>query len=106
MTSDGSAAHTERLCALDSLRAIMMLLGIVLHTIVSYLSISLGAAWSFPNQLQTVTLTAILGIAKTSRGPTSISAGNAGMLSVGTAAVNKDWRYARAGIHDKLDAEA
>ena len=38
--------RTERLHALDSLRAIMMLLGLVLHSAVSYGAIDYGEAWS------------------------------------------------------------
>jgi len=38
--------RTERLHALDSLRAIMMLLGLVLHSAISYGQIDFGSAWS------------------------------------------------------------
>lgn len=38
--------RTERLHALDSLRAIMMMLGLVLHSAVTYGDLDLGSAWS------------------------------------------------------------
>ncbi|MCP3982288.1 MAG: acyltransferase family protein [bacterium] len=38
--------RTERLHALDSLRAIMMLLGLVLHSAISYTTLEHGDAWS------------------------------------------------------------
>ena len=37
---------TERIHALDSLRAIMMLLGVVLHTAITYSKIDYSGAWS------------------------------------------------------------
>jgi peptidoglycan/LPS O-acetylase OafA/YrhL len=42
----GAPGRTERLHALDALRAIMMLLGLVLHSAISYCVIDLGSAWS------------------------------------------------------------
>ncbi len=54
MTLDATVANTDRLYALDSLRATMMLLGIVLHTVISYLPISLGPAWSYQDESQTI----------------------------------------------------
>ncbi|WP_191322041.1 hypothetical protein [Algoriphagus aquimarinus] len=40
-----SASKTERLHSLDSLRAIMMMLGIVLHSVITYDTIAHGAEW-------------------------------------------------------------
>ncbi len=54
MTLDARVANTERLYALDSLRATMMLLGIVLHTVISYLPISLGPAWGYQDESQSI----------------------------------------------------
>ncbi len=46
---------TERLHALDSLRAIMMLLGIVLHSVITYIGGEPFAAWPIrdPNNFNT-----------------------------------------------------
>jgi len=41
-----SSQRTERLHALDSLRAVMMLLGLVLHSAISYGGIDYGEAWA------------------------------------------------------------
>lgn len=45
--SPNATPSQERLHALDGLRAVMMLLGLVLHTLCSYTSVSLGAAWPY-----------------------------------------------------------
>ncbi|MBT4099962.1 MAG: hypothetical protein HOM68_02150 [Gemmatimonadetes bacterium] len=42
----GATPRTERLHALDSLRAVMMMLGLVLHSAVTYTDSDLGSAWS------------------------------------------------------------
>lgn len=47
------AAH-GRMHALDGLRATMMLLGLVLHTAVSYTVIDLGAAWGYKDTATTL----------------------------------------------------
>jgi len=42
-----SVSNNDRLYALDSLRALMLLLGIVLHTVLSYSSLGGAGAWPF-----------------------------------------------------------
>lgn len=44
---------TERIHALDSLRAIMMLLGLVLHTVITYGTINYGDSWGLKDPLST-----------------------------------------------------
>jgi glucan biosynthesis protein C len=45
-----AASPVPRLHALDGLRAAMMLLGLVLHSAASYVTITLGAAWPFQDR--------------------------------------------------------
>jgi len=45
--------RTERLHALDSLRAVMMLLGLVLHSAINYAVVDVGAAWPFKDRQST-----------------------------------------------------
>ncbi len=52
--TDRSIASHGRMHALDGLRATMMLLGLVLHTAVSYTTVSLGAAWPYDDPATTV----------------------------------------------------
>ncbi len=51
-----------RLYSLDALRATMMLLGIVLHTVVSYVPIEIGPAWPFQDTDQTIWALVALGL--------------------------------------------
>jgi peptidoglycan/LPS O-acetylase OafA/YrhL len=52
MDPTNPASH-GRLHALDGLRAVMLLLGLVLHTFVSYQVVSVGAAWPYKDALTT-----------------------------------------------------
>jgi peptidoglycan/LPS O-acetylase OafA/YrhL len=52
MDPTNPASH-GRLHALDGLRAVMLLLGLVLHTFVSYQVVSAGAAWPYKDALTT-----------------------------------------------------
>ena len=46
-------ARTQRLHALDSLRAVMMLLGLVLHSAINYAVVDVGEAWPFKDRAST-----------------------------------------------------
>jgi glucan biosynthesis protein C len=52
MTPTVPASH-GRLHALDGLRAVMLLLGLVLHTLISYGTLSVGASWPYKDTLTT-----------------------------------------------------
>jgi len=51
-----------RLYSLDALRATMMLLGVVLHTVISYVPIKLGDVWPFQDPDQTIWALVILSL--------------------------------------------
>ncbi|NCQ58035.1 MAG: 2,3,4,5-tetrahydropyridine-2,6-carboxylate N-succinyltransferase, partial [Flavobacteriales bacterium] len=48
-----NSQKTERLHALDSLRAIMMMLGIVLHSSNTYVVADYGASWPLKDPIST-----------------------------------------------------
>jgi glucan biosynthesis protein C len=59
----------KRLHALDGLRAAMMLLGIVLHSVVSYTVVDLGAAWPYGDQSTSASADVLVGFVHIFRMP-------------------------------------
>ncbi len=62
-------ASSERVYSLDALRAIMMLLGIVLHTSVTYGSIDYGTAWTLKDPNNSFVFDIIVGLIHAFRMP-------------------------------------